>query len=114
MMGGTAPYDFFGLADYYKKGVGNGDFHYYVAGYCHKLPHVDNIYGQNTFVMVPIWMVLIGLLSYYILPFYSVLSICKLRRKIPVQYANRQGKSDSNIPMKINSASVIPVSLKQS
>ena len=36
-------------------------------------------------------------------------------RKIPIQYANRpaaasfQGKSDSNIPIKLNSASVIPV-----
>jgi preprotein translocase subunit SecY len=34
-------------------------------------------------------------------------------RKIPVQYANRQGKSDSNIPMKINSAGVIPVIFAQ-
>jgi preprotein translocase subunit SecY len=37
------------------------------------------------------------------------------QRKIPVQYANRpaaatfRGKSDSNIPIKLNSASVIPV-----
>ena len=30
-------------------------------------------------------------------------------RKIPVQYANRQGKTDSNIPMKLNSSGVIPV-----
>lgn len=30
-------------------------------------------------------------------------------RKIPIQYANRQGKSDANIPMKLNSAGVIPV-----
>jgi preprotein translocase subunit SecY len=34
-------------------------------------------------------------------------------RKIPIQYANRQGKSDSHIPMKINSASVIPVIFAQ-
>ena len=37
------------------------------------------------------------------------------QRKIPIQYANRpaaasfRGKSDSNIPIKLNSASVIPV-----
>lgn len=30
-------------------------------------------------------------------------------KKIPIQYANRQGKSDANIPMKLNSAGVIPV-----
>ena len=38
-----------------------------------------------------------------------------LQRKIPVQYANRpaaaaiRGKQDSNVPLKLNSASVIPV-----
>ena len=30
-------------------------------------------------------------------------------RKVPIQYANRQGKSDSHIPIKLNSSGVIPV-----
>ena len=33
----------------------------------------------------------------------------KAVRKIPTQYANRQGKSDSHIPIKLNTAGVMPV-----
>jgi len=45
----------------------------------------------------------------YVLVVLGVVYLEATVRNIPVQYANRSGKSNSNIPMKLNSASVIPV-----
>jgi preprotein translocase subunit SecY len=58
-----------------------------------------------------VWFILIILI--YVGVLLGVVYMQAATRKIPVQYANRQGKSDSNIPMKINSSGVIPVIFAQ-
>ena len=51
----------------------------------------------------------------FVLVLVGITYMQEAQRKIPIQYANRpasakfQGKSDSNIPIKINTANVIPV-----
>jgi preprotein translocase subunit SecY len=56
-----------------------------------------------------------GVLLIMILIIVGIVFMEAAKRKIPIQYANRpaaaqfRGRSDSNIPIKLNSASVIPV-----
>jgi len=99
-----------------KKGVGNGTSMLIVAGIVTSLPtmwttlwlkYITN--GTSGWDIV--WFIVIIALYFGIL--LGVVFIQIATRKIPVQYANRQGKSDSNIPMKINSAGVIPVIFAQ-
>jgi len=99
-----------------KKGVGNGTSMLIVAGIVTSLPtmwttlwtkYITNGGGGWDIVFFIIIMALyFGILL-------GVVYMQIATRKIPVQYANRQGKSDSNIPMKINSAGVIPVIFAQ-
>ncbi|MBU1143256.1 MAG: preprotein translocase subunit SecY [Firmicutes bacterium] len=99
-----------------KKGVGNGTSMLIVAGIVTSLPtmwttlwtkYITNGGGGWDIVFFIIIMALyFGILLGVV---YMQIAV----RKIPVQYANRQGKSDSNIPMKINSAGVIPVIFAQ-
>jgi preprotein translocase subunit SecY len=99
-----------------KKGVGNGTSLLIVAGIVTSLPTmwttlwtkyiVNGVSGWSI-----VWFIIILLLYLGIL--LGVVYMQIATRKIPVQYANRQGKSDSNIPMKINSAGVIPVIFAQ-
>ena len=99
-----------------KKGVGNGTSLLIVAGIVTSLPtmwttlwtkYITN--GASGWSIV--WFIIIMLLYFGIL--LGVVYMQIATRKIPVQYANRQGKSDSNIPMKLNSAGVIPVIFAQ-
>lgn len=99
-----------------KKGVGNGTSMLIVAGIVTSLPtmwttlwtkYITNGTGGWDIV----WFIVIMALYFGILLGVVYMQIAV--RKIPVQYANRQGKSDSNIPMKINSAGVIPVIFAQ-
>jgi preprotein translocase subunit SecY len=99
-----------------KKGVGNGTSMLIVAGIVTSLPtmwttlwtkYITNGGGGWDIV----FFILIMALYFGILLGVVYMQIAV--RKIPVQYANRQGKSDSNIPMKINSAGVIPVIFAQ-
>lgn len=99
-----------------KKGVGNGTSLLIVAGIVTSLPtmwttlwikYITN--GTSGWSIV--WFIVILLLYLGIL--LGVVYMQIATRKIPVQYANRQGKSDSNIPMKLNSAGVIPVIFAQ-
>jgi len=99
-----------------KKGVGNGTSMLIVAGIVTSLPtmwttlwtkYITNGGGGWDIV----FFILIMTLYFGILLGVVYMQIAV--RKIPVQYANRQGKSDSNIPMKINSAGVIPVIFAQ-
>jgi preprotein translocase subunit SecY len=99
-----------------KKGVGNGTSLLIVAGIVTSLPTmwttlwtkyiVNGVSGWSI-----VWFIIILLLYLGIL--LGVVYMQIATRKIPVQYANRQGKSDSNIPMKLNSAGVIPVIFAQ-
>lgn len=115
--GGTAIAIFF--ADLItKKGIGNGTSILIVAGIVTSLPSMWTTLW-NKYIEAPvnetflnyIWFVLIILIYFGVL--LGVVYIQAATRKIPVQYANRQGKSDSNIPMKINSSGVIPVIFAQ-
>jgi len=117
MAGGTALTIF--LADLItKKGIGNGTSLLIVAGIVTSLPSmwttVVNKYITNpaseSFLNY-VWFLLIILIYFGVL--FGVVYMQGATRKIPVQYANRQGKSDSNIPMKINSSGVIPVIFAQ-
>lgn len=99
-----------------KKGVGNGTSLLIVAGIVTSLPTMWTtlwtkyiVSGTSGWSIV--WFIIILLLYLGIL--LGVVYMQIATRKIPVQYANRQGKSDSNIPMKINSAGVIPVIFAQ-
>ena len=95
-----------------KKGIGNGTSILIVAGIVTSLPNMgtslwkqfitDGSGGWDIFKFIII--VLIYLLTILLVTFMQI-----SQRKIPVQYANRQGKSDSNIPLKLNSAGVMPV-----
>lgn len=99
-----------------KKGVGNGTSLLIVAGIVTSLPTMWTtlwtkyiVNGTSGWSIV--WFIFILLMYFGIL--LGVVYMQIATRKIPVQYANRQGKSDSNIPMKINSAGVIPVIFAQ-
>ncbi len=115
MTGGTALTIW--LADLItKKGVGNGTSMLIVAGIVTSLPtmwttlwtkYITNGGGGWDIVFF------ILIMSLYFGILLGVVYMQIAVRKIPVQYANRQGKSDSNIPMKINSAGVIPVIFAQ-
>ena len=115
--GGTAIAIFF--ADLItKRGIGNGTSILIVAGIVTSLPSMWTTLW-NKYIDAPVndtflnyvWFVLIILIYFGVL--LGVVYIQAATRKIPVQYANRQGKSDSNIPMKINSSGVIPVIFAQ-
>ncbi len=99
-----------------KKGVGNGTSILITAGIVTSLPamwttlwtkYITNGTGGWDIVL----FILVILIYFAIL--FGVVYVHIATRRIPIQYANRQGKSDSHIPMKINSASVIPVIFAQ-
>ncbi|HOI85397.1 MAG TPA: preprotein translocase subunit SecY [Acholeplasmataceae bacterium] len=99
-----------------KRGIGNGTSILITAGIVTSLPamwttlwtkYITNGTGGWDIV----FFILILVLYFAIL--LGVVYMHIAVRKIPIQYANRQGKSDSHIPMKINSASVIPVIFAQ-
>ena len=101
------------------RGVGNGTSMIIVAGIISSLPGMFiSLYEEyvsaadaalNTYIIFALVVLL------YILVIFFVTIMQSAARKIPVQYSNRptgskfQGKSDSNIPLKTNSAGVIPV-----
>lgn len=115
MTGGTALAIWF--ADLItKKGIGNGTSMLIVAGIVTSLPAMWTtlwskyiINGAGGWDIV--YFIIIIILYFAILLGVVFMQIAK--RKIPVQYANRQGKSDSNIPIRINSSGVIPVIFAQ-
>lgn len=95
-----------------KKGIGNGTSILIVVGIVTSLPKMitalnakylgTNFDGVNLLLYIIIIVLLIAILI-------GIVFLQIATRKIPIQYANRQGKSDSHIPMKLNSAGVIPV-----
>jgi len=99
-----------------KKGVGNGTSLLIVAGIMTSLPTMmttlwakyitNGTTGWDIVYYIIILALYFGILLGVV---YMQISV----RKIPIQYANRQGKSDSNIPMKLNSGGVIPVIFAQ-
>ena len=100
------------------RGIGNGTSMLIVAGILASFPAM----------FVSLWSQFItndgsatGITYFFIIILFLILIIVGIvfmeaaQRKIPIQYANRpaaatfRGKSESNIPIKLNSASVIPV-----
>ncbi|ABX80733.1 preprotein translocase subunit SecY [Acholeplasma laidlawii] len=96
------------------KGVGNGSSILIGVGVLTSIPIMittlsDKYLGTGEWTDILIY-VLILLLYVGILLGVVYMNIAK--RKIPINYANRQGgktRTDSNIPLKINSAGVLPV-----
>lgn len=100
-----------------KRGIGNGTSMLICAGILASFPgmfkdlaskFISNDETRNIFVFVFVVILLIAIIVF-------IVFMEGAQRKIPIQYANRpaagtfRGKNDSNIPIKLNSASVIPV-----
>ena len=100
-------------------GVGNGTSMIIVAGIVSSFPDMINDLIQTYIISggekIGNIFIFFGVILLMILIIIGVVFMEEAQRKIPVQYANRpataafRGRSDSNIPIKLNSASVIPV-----
>ena len=103
------------LADLITRyGIGNGASMLIVAGIIPSLPAmVTALWNKyivpggalNIFFFILILLLFIGILC-------AVTYLELAKRKVPIQYANRrsgQGQTDSNLPIKLNTAGVIPV-----
>jgi preprotein translocase subunit SecY len=102
------------------KGIGNGTSMFIVAGIVASFPTMINDL-INLYIANPEGnsvgdiFIFFGVLLIMILIIVGIVFMEAAKRKIPIQYANRpaaaqfRGRSDSNIPIKLNSASVIPV-----
>ncbi len=102
-----------------NKGIGNGTSMIIVAGIVSTMPGMVKSL-IDTYITAPEadWgsygiFALVMLLYLAVIFFVTIMQSAV--RKIPIQYSNRpsgskfQGKNDTNIPLKINSAGVIPV-----
>ena len=100
-------------------GLGNGGSMLIVAGIVAAFPNMF-VELWNTFIAIEertswdiIKFIIVALM--FVLIIVAVVWFEGIQRKIPVQYANRpgyaklSGRQDSSIPIKLNSASVIPV-----
>ena len=94
-----------------QYGIGNGSSMIIGAGIITQIPamiaalntkYLTEVNAANVFSFVII-------LVLYVLIILGVVFLEATNRKIPVQYANRSGKSDSNIPIKLNTSGVMPV-----
>lgn len=96
-----------------KKGIGNGTSLLIAIGIISSLLPMfstlgTNYLGANANTKNIIIFIVVILL--YLAILLGVVYLQIAARKIPVQYSNRQqGKNNSNIPIKLNSAGVIPV-----
>jgi len=95
-----------------RHGIGNGSSMIISAGIISSIPGMfstlgnkylgANISGLNVFLYILVIVLYIGMIL-------AVVFFEGAVRKIPVQYANRQASQGSDIPVKLNSANVIPV-----
>ena len=101
------------LADLITRfGIGNGSSIIITAGIITSLPSaVSALWQQKITEATGTYdYVVFGIVVFlYIAILVGVVYMEKAVRKIPTQYANRQGKSDSHIPIKLNTAGVMPV-----
>lgn len=116
MTAGTATMVF--LADQItSKGIGNGTSMIIVAGILSRVPYMLNDLYTKYLVNITVSNVLafISVLALLALTIIAVIYLQNATRKLPIQYANRHnsaqlsGRKDSFIPLKLNSAGVIPV-----
>ncbi len=95
-----------------RHGVGNGSSMIITAGIISSIPAMfttlgNKYLGANANALNIFFYILIIVL--YIAMILAVVFFEGAVRKIPVQYANRQASQGSDIPVKLNSANVIPV-----
>ncbi|MCM1130830.1 MAG: preprotein translocase subunit SecY [Roseburia sp.] len=95
-----------------RHGVGNGSSMIISAGIISSIPAMFSTLGNKylganaTGLNIFLYILIIVL---YIAMILAVVYFEGAVRKIPVQYANRQASQGSDIPVKLNSANVIPV-----
>ena len=102
-----------------KKGVGNGTSLMIVVGIIASYPDmIDDLMQAYIFdesAGTKGIFIFIGVILLMIVIILGVVFMEAAQRKVPIQYSNRPssatfaGRNDSNIPIKLNSASVIPV-----
>ena len=101
------------LADLITRfGIGNGSSIIITAGIITSLPSAASALWQQkvTGATGTYDYVVFGVVVFlYLAILVGVVYMEKAVRKIPTQYANRQGKNDSHIPIKLNTAGVMPV-----
>ncbi len=95
-----------------KKGVGNGTSMIILAGILFSMPRVFiNAYNGLNILLFILFVIV------YILVLVGVIYTQLAERRIPIQYANRTnsayGAEQSYLPIKLNSAGVIPVIFAQ-
>ena len=102
-----------------QKGIGNGTSMIIVAGIISSFPGMfssligDYITADSANAQSYLIFAIVVLIFIAVIVFVTIMQASL--RKIPIQYSNRpagarfQGKNESNIPLKINSAGVIPV-----
>lgn len=101
------------------KGIGNGTSLMIVAGIIASYPDMINDLTQKYLFADDAGtkgiFIFIGVIILMLVIIVGVVFMESAQRRIPIQYANRsnaatfRGRNDSNIPIKLNSASVIPV-----
>jgi len=101
------------------KGVGNGVSMIIAAGIISSMPDMyRSLWAEYVAIDAATWQTYLKFGIVVVLMITVLLGVIFMQavvRKVPVQYANRQGqaklrgKSESNIPIKLNSAGVIPV-----
>jgi len=101
-----------------NKGIGNGMSLFIMAGIVQELPNLfitafnDLVLAGNFSTAAGISMFILFVLV-YVLILIGVIFIESAQRRIPIQYSNRSSssynKEQSYIPIKLNSASVMPV-----
>ncbi len=95
-----------------RHGLGNGSSMIITAGIVTSVPTMfTTLFGKyfGTSVTAGGVASFITIIVLYIAVIVGVVFLEGVTRKISIQYANRQGKSKSDIPMKLNSSGVIPV-----
>lgn len=99
-------------------GVGNGISLIIFAGILSTLPSSIEQFGQSLFVGQDdtslAWLKIAGLIVALILLTVGAIFVFEAKRKIPIQYAKKQstqrlGTQATYLPLKVNSAGVIPV-----
>lgn len=96
-----------------RHGIGNGSSMVITAGIVSTLPAMFatlyNKYLGIADVSATGVASFITILVLYVLVIVGVVFLEAVTRKIPINYANQQGKRTSDIPIKLNSSGVIPV-----
>ena len=105
-----------------NKGIGTGQSMLIMAGIIHSMPSVF-LRAYDGFILAGTYATGLGIFFFilfiliYLLIIVGIIWVQLAERRIPIQYANRSssayGASQSFLPIKINSAGVIPVIFAQ-